>query len=312
MTIGFQTSLNHHSPMATPRSQLVDTEVPLHYHLVSRCVRRSYLCGHDRTTGKDYNHRKAWFKERLFHLAKYFPVAVDAFSILDNHFHLVVYYDPKECQRWSDEELVFRWTEVFPSPTKTKDAEVIEALKIQRRAELLTQPERLQQIRKTLGSLSSFMKHLKQPIAWRANREDDCYGHFFEGRFYSGALLSEEAVLAAMAYVDLNQVRAKIARNIQQCRDSSIFERLQVSASTPERLEQSLQPLVSGIIDTSRRISMNLQDYIEHLNLLVGQREEPSDDVQAIWYKRVASIRKRQRAYGTLDELKGWLTQRGW
>ena len=82
--------------MATPRSQLVDTEVPLHYHLVSRCVRRSYLCGHDRTTGKDYNHRKAWFKERLFHLAKYFPVAVDAFSILDNHFHLVVYYDPKE------------------------------------------------------------------------------------------------------------------------------------------------------------------------------------------------------------------------
>jgi hypothetical protein len=33
------------------------------------------------------------------------------------------------------------------------------------------------------------MKHLKQPIARPANLEDKCTGHFFEGRFYSGALL---------------------------------------------------------------------------------------------------------------------------
>mgnify|MGYP006085397397 FL=1 len=71
-------------------------------------------------------------------------------------------------------------------------------------------PERLVHARQTLGSLSMFMKHLKQPIAYQANKEDRCSGHFFEGRFYSGALLDENAVIAAMAYVDLNPIRAKI------------------------------------------------------------------------------------------------------
>ena len=41
-------------------------------------------------------------------------------------------------------------------------------------------PIRLKQMRSTLGDLSAFMKHLKQPIAWRANREDNCWGYFFE------------------------------------------------------------------------------------------------------------------------------------
>jgi putative transposase len=52
------------------------------------------------------------------------------------------------------------------------------------------------------------MKHLKQPIAYQANREDRCSGHFFEGQFYSGALLDENAVVAAIAYVGLNPMRA--------------------------------------------------------------------------------------------------------
>ena len=71
------------------------------------------------------------------------------------------------------------------------------------------------------------MKHLKQPVARRANVEDDRKGHFFEQRFYSGVLLSEEALIAAMAYVDLNRVRAGIAQRFEECHDTSIAERLQ-------------------------------------------------------------------------------------
>ncbi len=58
------------------------------------------------------------------------------------------------------------------------------------------------------------MKHLKQPIFYQANREDKCSGHFFEGRFYSGALLDENAVTAAMAYVDLNPIRARTTQPV--------------------------------------------------------------------------------------------------
>ncbi len=297
--------------MATPRAQLVDHEIPLHYHLVSRCVRRSWLCGRDRKTGKNYNHRKTWLKDRLFHLAKYFAVAIDAYAIMDNHFHLVVYYDPMECQRWDDQELVYRWTEALPPKTNGK-LQDLEALKEIQRDLLLNQPERLQQIRDTLGSLSAFMKHLKQPIAWKANREDNCTGHFFEGRFYSGALLSEDAVLAAMAYVDLNPVRAKIARTIAESRDCSIRDRLQVLASTPERLKQALSSLVSGISNAQPQFQMSLPGYVEHLNELTRPRGPVLDDDLAAWFSRVASINKRQRAYGHSKELTRWITRRGW
>ena len=91
------------------------------------------------------------------------------------------------------------------------------------------------------------MKHLKQPVAWRANREDECTGHFFEGRFYSGALLSEQAVLAAMSYVDLNPVRAKICEAIDGYAHTSAYRRLQHLENSPERLQKLMRPLVSGI-----------------------------------------------------------------
>jgi hypothetical protein len=75
--------------------------------------------------------------------------------------------------------------------------------------------------------MSAFMQHLKQPIARQANGEDEVKGHFFEQRFYLGALLCEEALLAAMAYVDLNPVRARIAKDIEQCDHTSIAKRLE-------------------------------------------------------------------------------------
>ena len=309
MPCDYQTLECDDAAMATPRSQLVDSEVPLFYHLISRCVRRSWLCGRDRRTGKSYEHRKRWIKERLFHLARCFAVEVHAFTILDNHFHLVVYYDPKACLSWDHEEVVDRWNTAFPP--RVEDPEDLEAALARRREELLSQPERIEALRQTLGSLSSFMKHLKQPIAWRANREDDCLGHFFDSRFYSGALLSEEAVVAAMAYVDLNPVRARIARSLKECADSSISIRLAALADSPERLHEYLAPLVSGIDRKSAHVPVTLAYYRDQLNTLIA-RAEPSTDAEAQWFQRVAAIRKRQRAYGLAQVLDSWIRARGW
>ena len=298
--------------MATPRSQLVDNEFALHYHLISRCVRQSWLCGFDKRTKKQYDHRKSWLEERLFHLARYFAVEVNAFAILSNHFHLVVYYDPLACHRWDDAEVAHRWVEAFPPRLSADHSQDNAALKEIRRAQLLDDPVRLQQVRLSLGSLSIFMKHLKQPIAWRANREDDCTGHFFEGRFYSGALLSEQAVLATMAYVDLNPVRAKICDSIEHYEHTSIYKRLRQLENSPEQLHEMLAPLVSGIGDRSPSVTMVLVDYISHLQMLSSPPDGNMTDEQKSWFTRVASIRKRQRAYGLMGELKSWIARHGW
>ena len=210
--------------MATPRKRLVDPVTPLFYHLASRCVRRSWLCGKDPISRKDFSHRKQWLIDRMRFLAQFFAIELHAYTIMSNHFHLVVFLDPKASLRWSDQQVVDRWLAVCPPRTWTGDIDLDAIPDLT--ARLLDDPERLLYLRSQLGSLSTFMKHLKQPIARRANQEDGCKGHFFEQRFYSGALLSERAIVAAMAYVDINPIRAAIEKTIEDCANSSIALRL--------------------------------------------------------------------------------------
>ena len=312
MSLDFAAAAFNHSRMTTPRRQLVDAEHPCDYHLVSRCVRRSWLCGVDWQTRRDYSHRRDWLVKRLDQLVPCFAVDLYAYSIMDNHFHLVLRYDPKARERWSDEEVAMRWVDAFPP---TERGEPLLERKAEARELMLGDPARLARARLTLGSLSSFMKHLKQPVARRANLEDDCRGHFFEQRFYSGALLSEEALVAAMAYVDLNPVRAGIAARIEECRDTSIVDRLQRNSA--EALTAYLDPVMSGLVDgggSPFQPATAQGDYVEMVRSIAVAIRTPATkntDRAARWLARIATLGKPQRAYGPENRLKRWARLRG-
>jgi hypothetical protein len=55
------------------REQISLAETP-YYHCISRCVRRAFLCGFDRHSGRDYEHRRAWIREKLAELVGVFAI----------------------------------------------------------------------------------------------------------------------------------------------------------------------------------------------------------------------------------------------
>jgi hypothetical protein len=60
------------------------------------------------------------------------------------------------------------------------------------------------------------------PPTRMANREDDCTGRFWEGRFSSQALLDEKALTACSAYVNFYPIRVGIANSLIDSDHTSI------------------------------------------------------------------------------------------
>jgi len=179
------------------------------------------------------------------------------------------------------------------------------------RQALLADPKRLAHVRRELGSVSTFMKFLKQHIARKANAEDDVRGHFFEQRFWSAALLSERAFLSAMLYIDLNPVRARIAKTIEDIRHAGITERLAQLEADQVALDDDLGPLVSGLKSPEPPVRVSLRAYLGLLQVVIDSAVAP-DSLEARWQRDVASLHRKQRAYGSDQQLRAWGEARHW
>jgi hypothetical protein len=223
--------------MTRPRSHIVPPDLPGTYHCIQRCVRRAFLCGVDPYSGRSFEHRKAWVEARIHLISECFAVAIHAYAIMSNHLHLVLAIHPDEAAKWSDDEVATRWACLFPP--REDCAAAIELKRIR----LLDDPVRLALIRQRLGSLSWLMRCLVEPIARRENREDDCRGRFWEGRYKCQALCDERSVLAAMAYVDLNPIRAGSAIQLSTSSHTSVVSRIETAKSDPMLLARPLHPI---------------------------------------------------------------------
>ncbi|MEM9072583.1 MAG: transposase [Myxococcota bacterium] len=245
--------------MTRLRTADIDLDATSFYHCISRCVRRAFLCGDDSYTGRNFDYRKTWVEDRILELARIFAVEVHAYAVMSNHVHLVVEVNTERAKGWSDREVLRRYAKLFP-------------LAVKRLAHLdkATRAARVVAIRERLADLSWLMRCLNESIARRANREDGCTGRFWEGRFRCQALLDEGAVLACMAYVDLNPVRAGLSRSPRTSKHTSVGTRVR---SARKAAKDGTSPVPAGLAPFSdqatspRRLTLiSWPDYLELLD----------------------------------------------
>jgi REP element-mobilizing transposase RayT len=193
-----------------PRKYVVAEDETGVHHCINRCVRRAYLCGTDEVSGKCFDHRKQFIQDRLEFLAGVFGIDVLAFDVMSNHLHVVLRNRPDVVRSWSDDEVAQRWWKLFP---RRRDESGDPAPPQESDLSMITSDlEKLAEIRKRLSNIGWLMRCVAEPVARMANREDECTGRFWEGRYKCQPLLDESAIAACMAYVDLNPVRAGIAK----------------------------------------------------------------------------------------------------
>jgi hypothetical protein len=171
--------------------------------------------------------------------------------------------------RLSERQVVERWSGVFRVPRIVQrwqeglagEAETAFALVL------------IEQWRARLMDVSWFMRCLNEYLARRANAEDQCTGRFWEGRFKSQALLDEAGLLTAMAYVDLNPVRAGLAQTPEGSEFTSIYARIQAlkppctrTAASSSMPAARLMPFRDQASRDQTSLPIHLADYLQLLD----------------------------------------------
>jgi len=212
--------------MTVARNQQICVEETPYYHVVSRCVRRAFLCGEDKFTGKSFEHRRQWLIDRIKKVTSVFAIDVCSYAIMSNHFHIVLKIN--STKEWNATQVLMTWCALYSLPVLCDRYLKGE---INTEAELRRVKEYVAEYRIRLASVSWYMKAINEYISRLANEEDKCTGHFWESRFKSQALLDERALLTCMAYVDLNPIRAAMAKDLRGSEFTSIKERIEQNST---------------------------------------------------------------------------------
>jgi len=213
------------------------------YHCISRVVGGAMLLD-DRS--------KEVLRKQMLYMAEFCGVHVLAYSIMSNHFHVLVRVPEKSCV--SDEVLLARCAKLykrFPDMVASfkklleEGGENGDAL----RSQLLAR----------MGDVSVFMKELKQRFSIWYNRNHKRFGAFWAERFKS--VLVEDghfSLPTVAAYIDLNAVRAGL---VEDPKDYRFCSYAQVVAGN-----QGFIDALGHILENSDR-SCVLQEYRKLLYL---------------------------------------------
>jgi putative transposase len=188
--------------MPSPRNIFRSESRSYFYHCVSRVVDRNFVFG---------VHERDVFRKVLRQVEGFSGVKVLTWTILSNHFHLLLEVPPPPVVALTDDEILERCRSLY-----SKGGMVVVEWEFEE-AGREGGPE-LERVRekylKRMWDLSEFMKTLKQKFTGWFNREHERVGTLWESRFKSVVVEgSWECLLVVAAYIDLNAVRAGIVED---------------------------------------------------------------------------------------------------
>ena len=242
---------------------------------MSRCVDQRFLLSKYTENERGKSYRQDWIERRLLLLGDVFAIDLLSFAVMDNHVHSVLHINFAQAEALSSIEVLKRWSRVGKVSLLCQvymESNWREGLTEGQLSQVL---EEIAVYRNKLCDISTFMSKLNSYIAHRANKEDGRKGHFWDSRFKSQALLDAQAVLACMAYVDLNPIRAGKARSLKTSPHTSIKRRL-LNSSKAEN--SHLLPFSSSFVSTGRTIveHISLGEYVSFIKTVLSAKAQKS------------------------------------
>jgi len=146
------------------------------------------------------------------------------YCVMANHIHCILRCRPDVVEAWPADEVALKWWMLCPA-RKNKDGRPAEPTEFELNS-IGSDTSGMQEKRLRLSSVSWFMRFLSERIAKLANKDDECTGRFWEGRFKAQPLLDEVALLVCMQDVDLNPIRAGIAMSPESSDFTSAQDRI--------------------------------------------------------------------------------------
>ena len=211
--------------MPKARKLQIALDATAYYHVISRCVRRAFLCGQYQFTGRSFEYRRQWIENDLELLSSVFFIDIAAYAVLSNHYHLVLHVDKAVAAKADMRDIVERWHRRFSGIEASRKYLAYEPLEPHEKDQLSVFVDIW---RSRLFDISWMMRALNETTARKASQEDECTGRFWEGRFKSIPPLDDQALLSCMSYVDLNPIRAGIAATPENIRGQVSFVKFKI------------------------------------------------------------------------------------
>ena len=212
---------------------------PAIYHCISRVVGREFLLG---PSEREHFVKLMRLYEDFGHLR------VLTYCVMSNHFHILVEVPARPEEDPDDEALLKHLSRLYSEPEMAEIRWELEHYRSQGNepaAEALRQ-----RFLKRMWDLSAFMKILKQRFTQWFNRRAERHGTLWEERFKSVLVEDGHAARVVAAYIDLNPVRAGMAKDPKGYRWSGYGEAVSGKKVAREGLQRAmLEQIRMGVGD---------------------------------------------------------------